>query len=740
MTAEAALTAVRPPAAREGLPPPARLFILIVAAVGLTELALLAPRALAWSTSDVLAWAVLTAGIVLAEGFPVSLKYGDESEDFLMTDVLFAAGLLLATPAVLMCAVAVGAFTGNTIRRKPVHKTAFNVGLDLTGIGVAEVVYSSFSRVSPVTPVAWLGAALGMAAYATVNEIGMALILSFAGRLRFVSVLTGPIRLSVLQWGGNVAIGIMAGAMIASIPSLLPLLLVPLALSILAYRGRLEGLLERDRMRGLYEAGRVLFGPLHATPDFRSFLPLAARVLKASEAEVVVLDGERVVAHDEEGAVTVTRGSRRRSRRPSPEAYVRPRPGLLAHTAMSGEQMGSASALTVYREKPLTEAEQALANALASQVGMRIQNCQLFSETLDQRVQLSEIIANATDGIVAVAPDGTILSWNPAMERITGVPVEEALQTTWTALFDGAESKDEPSSAGRQDGPAAFQDMLFVRRDGARRWVRYTSSSMPDRDDRQGGAVIVARDVTAELEAEQAKSDFVATISHELRTPLTPLKGFLTALASGTIDDTAETRGEYYRIMLKQAERLEHLVADLLQSVTVEAEPANDETRTVELTSLASERAAEALPDGADHELVLRMPGVPVIALADPFRVEQVLGNLLSNAIKFSPPGTRVEVAVSMTATEAVVSVRDEGRGIPLADKDRVFERFYRVETGTVRETQGAGLGLYIAKQLVEAMNGRIWVDSGLGTGSRFSFSFPLTNGSASIPPAMRQK
>ena len=93
-----------------------------------------------------------------------------------------------------------------------------------------------------------------------------------------------------------------------------------------------------------------------------------------------------------------------------------------------------------------------------------------------------------------------------------------------------------------------------------------------------------------------------------------------------------------------------------------------------------------------------------------------------------------------MTATEAVVSVRDEGRGIPLADKDRVFERFYRVETGTVRETQGAGLGLYIAKQLVEAMNGRIWVDPGSGTGSTFSFSFPLTNGSACIAPAMLQK
>src|SRR5207244_12380478 len=119
---------------------------------------------------------------------------------------------------------------------------------------------------------------------------------------------------------------------------------------------------------------------------------------------------------------------------------------------------------------------------------------------------------------------------------------------------------------------------------------------------------------------------------------------------------------------------------------------------------------------------------VPVIARPYPVVAGQGPGNRLSNAIQFSPSGTRVEVMVSMTATEAVVSVRDEGRGIPLADRDRVFERFYRVETGTVRETQGAGLGLYIAKQLVEAMNGRIWVDPGRGTGSTFSFSFPLTN------------
>jgi signal transduction histidine kinase len=115
--------------------------------------------------------------------------------------------------------------------------------------------------------------------------------------------------------------------------------------------------------------------------------------------------------------------------------------------------------------------------------------------------------------------------------------------------------------------------------------------------------------------------------------------------------------------------------------------------------------------------------------VADPLRVRQVIANLLSNAFKHSPADSPVEVSLAVQARQAVVSVADQGEGIPLADRDRVFERFHRVESTTTRGGGGTGLGLYIARQLVEAMSGRLWLESELGQGTSLSFTLPLAEG-----------
>jgi two-component system phosphate regulon sensor histidine kinase PhoR len=235
----------------------------------------------------------------------------------------------------------------------------------------------------------------------------------------------------------------------------------------------------------------------------------------------------------------------------------------------------------------------------------------------------------------------------------------------------------------------------------------------------------VARDVTADLEAEQLKADFVATVSHELRTPLTPLKGFLTSLIKGTVEDSPEARAEYYRIMANQVDRLERLINDLLEASRIESGKSLVESRSLDLAAVLGAQVAEFASAHPDRSIILS-PTLPVMVSADPLRLEQVASNLIANACKYSPAGSTVTVSISRTPSHAIVNVRDEGEGIPLSEQDKVFERFHRVENGLTRRTGGAGLGLYIAKRLVEAMSGRVWVVSRPGVGSTFSFSLPL--------------
>jgi PAS domain S-box-containing protein len=387
---------------------------------------------------------------------------------------------------------------------------------------------------------------------------------------------------------------------------------------------------------------------------------------------------------------------------------------------MVGDAGDVRAVMAVYRPEALTPSERSLLEALASQVRVRLVNQRLFAETVEQRTQLADIIAHTSDGIFALSPDGLILSWNPAMEHITGWSTRRAVGRSWEDVLGPRHQTDGSSDAG----PAA-DNVLLVREDGAERWIRYTRTPVEDRAGTLTAEVVVVRDVTADMEAEQLKADFVATVSHELRSPLTPLRGFLSTLMSGTGEDSPEARSEFYRIMDKQVHRLERLITDLLEVSRIEAAQVPVDARSVDLTALVAEHLDEVRRDQPHRAVQLRGPGQAVHVHADPFRVAQVVANLLSNALKYSLPETPVEVTVASVGEQAIVSVRDEGEGIPLSEQDRVFDRFHRVESGLTRKTGGTGLGLYIAKRLVEAMGGRLWLVSSPGHGSTFSFSLP---------------
>jgi signal transduction histidine kinase len=178
--------------------------------------------------------------------------------------------------------------------------------------------------------------------------------------------------------------------------------------------------------------------------------------------------------------------------------------------------------------------------------------------------------------------------------------------------------------------------------------------------------------------------------------------------------------------MLRQAQRLERLLGDMLDASQIDAGGLVIDLEAVPVRSLVARLVADFEGEHAGRRVTLDVGDRHVVALADPFRVEQVVLNLLTNADKYTPSGLPIDVIVRQANATAVISVRDQGDGIAPEHQDRIFDRFFRVNDGDGRRGTGTGLGLYIARSLVEAMGGRIWVASEQGEGSTFSFSLPI--------------
>ncbi len=278
-------------------------------------------------------------------------------------------------------------------------------------------------------------------------------------------------------------------------------------------------------------------------------------------------------------------------------------------------------------------------------------------------------------------------------------------------------------------------------------WV--STTKVPLRDDH--GEIIgtfgISRDITAQIRAESAlalqagklgaqnerlreldrlKDEFVALVSHELRTPLTSIIGYVQLLrderASGLDTD------HFAEVIERNAERLLRLVGDLLFLSKMQSGQLTLELRETDLASLAGQAVEETRPEAERKhiDLVLSAGPVPCPAV-DPTRIAQLLGNLITNAVKFTPEGGKVQIRLAADDGEAVLSVADTGIGIPAADQQRIFERFYRTEAATRRVIPGSGLGLTISRAIVDAHGGTITVRSDGKHGSTFTVRLPLT-------------
>jgi signal transduction histidine kinase len=263
-----------------------------------------------------------------------------------------------------------------------------------------------------------------------------------------------------------------------------------------------------------------------------------------------------------------------------------------------------------------------------------------------------------------------------------------------------------------------------VNVNGRELWLSITSVGFED------GSVFAFRDLTEERAVDTLKSDFVSTISHELRTPLAAIYGAALTLRREDVILGEPQRTGLLEVIASESDRLARIVNDVLWVSRLESDGLRTTIEPCDGVGLARsvvEAARHYIPPSIKLELTTPKKGTPLVA-ADPDKTRQVLTNLVDNAAKYSPDGGRVIVDVAVVGTRLRFSVRDEGLGVPPAEHRRIFEKFYRLDPDLTRGVGGTGLGLYISRELLERMGGRIWVESSGTGGSTFVAELPLAD------------
>jgi PAS domain S-box-containing protein len=388
---------------------------------------------------------------------------------------------------------------------------------------------------------------------------------------------------------------------------------------------------------------------------------------------------------------------------------------------LEGPEGAPLGVLAVYaREaRPWREEEIDAMLALAASTSAALSNAELYQRVAMEKERSFAILANIADGIVAVDREGRVVLWNEAAEQITGIAAEDALGRLPAEVLQGSLDSGSDTPSGDR--------LVSVVRGREEVWLSVTEAVMRDPAGAVSGRIFAFRDISADRLVEQMKSDFVSTVSHELRTPLTSIYGFAETLLRQDVLFGEDERRTFLNYIASESQRLTQIVDALLNVARLDTGDLQVHLAPTDVRELVDELVhgvQEAAANG--HRFVLELPEEPLAANADREKLRQVFTILLDNALRYSPDGGTVTVGVERHDDTVEVSVADEGIGIPQSDQDQIFRKFYR---GTDAESRagagGTGLGLFIARGLVTAMGGRIWVRSNEGEGSTFAFELP---------------
>jgi PAS domain S-box-containing protein len=396
--------------------------------------------------------------------------------------------------------------------------------------------------------------------------------------------------------------------------------------------------------------------------------------------------------------------------------------GLVAPLVARGRTLGAISLGTIAGQPRFDESDLEMATELARRISLALDNARLFAEA-QERAHAAEALEYVDDGVILVDEAGLVRLWNPtaamslrrpAVEAV-GRPIAELL-VDWASLQSRIPVASEPQAGG-----ASRAQTLPVDVQGEERWLSISAVRFP------GGTVYAFRDVTDERAVEQMKTDFVSTVSHELRTPLAAIYGAAVTLRRQDVTVEEPQRDRLLEVISSESDRLARIVNDILWASRLESGRMSIAIERCDAAAIATEVAGVArarAPEGVEVA-VSASRGLPPVA-ADPDKLRQILTNLIDNAIKYSPDGGRVEVEINRSGGRVRFRVADQGLGIPPAEQDRIFEKFFRLDPNLTRGVGGTGLGLYISRELVTRMNGRIWVDSDGRSGSSFFLELPI--------------
>jgi PAS domain S-box-containing protein len=378
--------------------------------------------------------------------------------------------------------------------------------------------------------------------------------------------------------------------------------------------------------------------------------------------------------------------------------------------APHGRVLGVISLVSAESGRRFGPDDLALAEELARRAGTAVENAQLYREA-EERAQAARVLETVGDGVVLVDGTGIVRLWNPAAEGITGIRSDDIVGRRLEEVLPGWE---EISSSS---------ETLPLEREGRERWISSSAVSFDE------GIVYAFHDVTEERALERIRQDLVATVSHELRTPLAAIYGSAVTLDRKDIRLEQDVRGKLLNVIVEESARLTGIVNDLLLASQLDAGRLGAHIESCDAQMLMQsvvEAARTHLPEGVRVELEPIAGDIPLVA-ADESQLRQVLDNLIDNAVKYSPGGGDVRLSVEPAGDGDVVrfAVADGGLGIPAVEHSRIFEKFYRLDPDMTRGIGGTGLGLYIARELVRRVNGRIWVEPNNGQGSVFYVEIP---------------
>ncbi|MBI2330142.1 PAS domain-containing protein [Candidatus Daviesbacteria bacterium] len=352
-----------------------------------------------------------------------------------------------------------------------------------------------------------------------------------------------------------------------------------------------------------------------------------------------------------------------------------------------------------------------------------------------ERDKFDEILSSIIDGIIALDFNKNVIFVNRTAEELTGYLQSEIVGRPidqFIHLFSDSEEILAKTYCQKNFNQTA----KLVSKISKQTKINILTTQVSGTVQTNINCILILHDLSREEELEQMKLDFVSMASHELKTPLTSIVGYLSVFLNEGRNKLPKEDLMLLDKAFVAAQQLQTLIQNLLNVNKIEKEQLSVSPELINYLTILSKAVEDLRSQATQKEIVLNLvPPLQTLpqVMADPIRLGEVVTNLVANAINYTNPGGKVEITTSVSPTEVTTTIIDTGIGIPKEAVPHLFTKFFRVSNAEQKASKGTGLGLYIAKSIIEKLHGKIWVESEVGMGSKFSFTLPIVTQSAGI-------